>query len=59
MVHSHPGDANEDGAVHVGDLGILGANYKQPGDNGPYDLSSLGADGEVGGEGDDADIVNW
>ena len=24
-----------------------------------YDLLSLGADGEPGGEGDDADIVNW
>ena len=33
--------------------------YKQPGDHGPYDVYSLGADGEAGGEGDNADIVNW
>ena len=33
--------------------------YKQPGDNGPYDLYSLGKDGQEGGEGEDADIVNW
>ena len=33
--------------------------YKQPGDNGPYDLVCLGADGKLGGEGNDADINNW
>jgi general secretion pathway protein G len=32
--------------------------YRAPGENGPYDLVSLGADGEPGGEGVDADIVN-
>jgi len=30
-----------------------------PGLNGDFDLSSYGADGEPGGEGDDADINNW
>lgn len=33
--------------------------YIQPGENGPYDLYSLGADGQPGGEGDAADIGNW
>lgn len=33
--------------------------YLSPGQNGPYDLSSLGADGRPGGEGSDADINNW
>ena len=32
--------------------------YRMPGDNGPYDILSLGADGEEGGEGADADIVS-
>lgn len=33
--------------------------YKAPGAHGEYDLSSLGADGKEGGEGDDADINSW
>ena len=36
--------------------------YKQPGDHGSYDLYSLGKDGQVGGEDEDAenaDVVNW
>jgi general secretion pathway protein G len=33
--------------------------YKCPGEHGPYDLSSLGADGQPGGEGENADISNW
>ena len=33
--------------------------YISPGSSGPYDLYSLGADGEVGGEGMNADIGNW
>ncbi|MEE8349943.1 MAG: type II secretion system major pseudopilin GspG [Acidobacteriota bacterium] len=33
--------------------------YRYPGDRGDYDLWSLGADGEEGGEGDDADINSW
>ena len=31
--------------------------YKSPGDDGDYDLLSLGADGLPGGEGDNADIT--
>ncbi len=33
--------------------------YLQPGQNGPYDLYSLGADGASGGEGFDSDLGNW
>jgi general secretion pathway protein G len=33
--------------------------YKCPGDHGPYDLYSLGADGAEGGEGENQDITNW
>lgn len=32
--------------------------YRMPGENGAYDLISLGADGAPGGEGVDADISN-
>ncbi len=33
--------------------------YKCPGEHGPYDLYSLGATGQFGGEGDNAAITNW
>lgn len=33
--------------------------YLQPGEQGAFDLYSLGADGRLGGEGNDADIGNW
>lgn len=33
--------------------------YKSPGDQGDYDLSSLGGDNRAGGDGDNADITNW
>lgn len=33
--------------------------FLQPGENGRYDIYSLGADGRLGGEGADADIGNW
>ena len=33
--------------------------YVSPGSHGDFDLSSLGADGEAGGEGVDKDIHNW
>jgi general secretion pathway protein G len=32
--------------------------YRAPGADGPYDLISLGADGQPGGEGVDADILH-
>jgi general secretion pathway protein G len=33
--------------------------YRVPGQNGDYDLYSLGRDGQEGGDGIDADISNW
>ncbi len=33
--------------------------YLNPGEHGEIDIISLGADGEVGGEGSNADIGNW
>jgi general secretion pathway protein G len=33
--------------------------FRQPGQNGPFDIVSYGGDGRPGGEGDAADITNW
>ena len=33
--------------------------YKKPGDHGEFDIISYGADGQPGGEDEDADIGNW
>lgn len=33
--------------------------YQFPGEHGPYDLMSLGADSAEGGEGENQDIVSW
>jgi general secretion pathway protein G len=33
--------------------------YKIPGDHGEFDLLSLGKDGQIGGTGEAADIINW
>lgn len=33
--------------------------YRNPGEHGEYDIVSLGADGQPGGEGTAADIGNW
>lgn len=33
--------------------------YKSPGQHGEYDLYSLGADGQEGGEGEDKDVTSW
>ena len=33
--------------------------YRIPGEHGPYDLYTLGADGQEGGTGEDADVVSW
>lgn len=33
--------------------------YRFPGQHGDFDLYSLGADGQEGGEGENADVVNW
>jgi general secretion pathway protein G len=34
-------------------------NYQYPGQHDKYDLFSLGADGQEGGSGEDADVHNW
>jgi len=33
--------------------------YVYPGEHGPFDIFSMGADGRPGGDGDNADIGNW
>ncbi len=33
--------------------------YKYPGEHGDYDLYSYGKDGQAGGSGENADVVNW
>ena len=33
--------------------------YRFPGQHGDFDLFSLGADGQEGGEGENADVTNW
>lgn len=33
--------------------------YKMPGVHGKYDVSTLGADGKEGGDGDDSDLGSW
>jgi general secretion pathway protein G len=33
--------------------------YREPGRNGGYEITSLGADGREGGEGENADINSW
>jgi general secretion pathway protein G len=33
--------------------------YKAPGDHGEYDLVSLGADGQAGGENENSDVASW
>ena len=34
-------------------------NYQSPGNHGDYDISSYGADGSPGGEGENKDINSW
>ena len=34
-------------------------HYRAPGENGDYDLYSLGRDNADGGDGEDADVVSW
>jgi len=33
--------------------------YRYPGEHGDYDLYSMGADGQEGGEGENSDVVSW
>ena len=34
-------------------------NYRYPGENGEYDLLSMGKDGQPGGEGENAEVTSW
>jgi len=34
-------------------------SYRYPGENGEYDLLSMGKDGQPGGEGENAEVTNW
>jgi general secretion pathway protein G len=34
-------------------------HYRSPGDNGPFDIYTLGADNSAGGEGEDRDVLSW
>lgn len=34
-------------------------NYRAPGQHGDFDLFSLGADNQIGGTGENADVTNW
>ncbi len=36
-----------------------GYRYRSPGENGGYDLYSLGADNTAGGNGENTDVVSW
>ncbi len=33
--------------------------YESPGEHGEFDIFSYGADGQAGGEGNDADVTSW
>lgn len=46
-------------AKHLKDPWGQPFEYRYPGDHGAYDLYSTGADGQDGGEGENADITNW
>jgi general secretion pathway protein G len=66
LVTAPPGDARAEQYRPGGYLRALPVDpwgnpyqYRQPGEHGPIDIFSLGADGEPGGEGINADIVNW
>ncbi len=34
-------------------------HYRSPGENGDFDLYSLGADNNDGGEGENRDVLSW
>jgi general secretion pathway protein G len=34
-------------------------NYRSPGQHGDFDIFTLGADNQVGGEGENADVTSW
>lgn len=60
-----PADADRWNGPYIDKAGALDDPWKKPyvyrfpGENGEYDLYSLGADGQEGGEGENRDIVSW
>jgi general secretion pathway protein G len=64
LIEKPEGAANWDGPYLNHAKGIIdpwnqGYIYKVPGQHGPFDVMSLGADGKEGGTGDDQDIGSW
>lgn len=59
----NPGHAGWDGPYLPKDVPPdpwgKGYLYRSPGERGDYDLASLGADGQEGGEGENADVTSW
>lgn len=49
-------DAGEDGLRDPWDRPY---QYRYPGEHGAFDVYSLGADGEAGGDGENRDVGNW
>ena len=45
--------------LDTGKLPTQSQGYRIPGEHGEFDILSYGADGQPGGEDDDADIGNW
>jgi general secretion pathway protein G len=62
-LQTNPGVDNWDGPYLKKEVPLdpwgRGFVYKSPGEHGDYDLTSYGADGAPGGEGEDADLVSW
>ncbi len=60
-----PGDAENWNGPYVRKADALIDPWRQPyiyaipGEHGDFDLSSLGADGQEGGEGEDKDLTSW
>ena len=60
-----PGDAERWNGPYVKKKDMLkdpwgeSFHYRSPGQHGPYDLYSLGADKQQGGEGENKDVLSW
>jgi len=63
LINKPPGDAKWSGPYLKKDVPLDPWGkpyvYKFPGDHGEFDLFSYGRDGQTGGDGEDADVVNW
>jgi len=63
LLRKNPGSSSWDGPYLSKDLPLdpWGRQYvyRFPGERGEYELYSLGADGQEGGEGENADVTSW